>query len=105
MQYLLKLKSNPSNFTNRVVFKPLYKKLCLKKERVIPPFGISYGPEVAKLDVDLEDIARQEISYSPPWTLNSPSFMYDLVTDKKACTNPIVFKSKYMEIKNTYYKL
>ena len=53
-------------------------------EWVIPPFGIRYGPEVAKLDVDLDDIAKQEISDAPPWTLNSPSFIYDLATNKKA---------------------
>ena len=26
-----------------------------------------------------------------------------ILCDKKACTDPIVFKSKYMEIKNTYF--
>ena len=35
--------------------------------------------------------------------LRSPSFIYDLATDKTACTGPIFFKSKYIEIKNTNF--
>ena len=41
----------------------------------------------------------------PLGLVSSPSFIYDLVTDKKACTDPIVFKSEYMEIKNIYYNI
>ena len=48
MQYFLKLRSNPLILTHRLVFNPLYKELFLKKERIVPPFGICYGPEVAK---------------------------------------------------------
>ena len=70
---------------------------------MIPPFAIRYGPEVAKLDADLDDIAEQIISDVPLWTVNSPTYIYDLASDKKASTSPIVFQTKYREIKNTYY--
>ena len=40
----------------------------------------------------------------PLWTLNSPTLMqYDLVSDNKAYTDPIVYKTKYRQVKTTYY--
>ena len=103
MQYFLKLKSNPDNPTHSVVFNPLYKQLFLDKVRVIPPFSIRHGPNVACLDLDLDDIAETKVSEIPPWTLKSPVYLYDLAEDKKATTDATVFNTKYSAIKDQYY--
>ena len=83
-----------SNPTHIFDFNPLYKELFLKKEQVIPHVGIRYGSEVAKHDIDLNDIAEQNLLDVPPWTPHSPTISYDLASDKKASTDSIVFKTK-----------
>ena len=57
LQYLLKLKSNHSNPTHKIVFKPQYKRLFERKPNVIPPFGIRMEPIADNLGIDTECIA------------------------------------------------
>lgn len=103
MQYYLKLKSNPENPTYKSVFSPLYKDLFLRKERVIPPFSLRAGPLVADLDFDINTVREQRVPAAPPWTLKSPTYIYSLASEKKSLTNPLIFKSKYAEIKSSLY--
>ena len=103
MQYYLKLKSNPGNPTYNSVFNPLFAEGFLRKEKVVPPFGIRYGPDMAKLDFKLSSVANISPINDPPWALNSATFIYDLASDKKNETNPLAFKTKYCEIKRKYY--
>ena len=44
-----------------------------------------------------------KIADTPLWTANSPTFLYDLATNKKATTDPLFFKNQYLEIKERYY--
>ena len=103
LQYYLKLKSNRDNPTHKVVFEPLYKDGFLIKEKVIPPFGLRCEVDINCLDCDLEDVANYKISEVPLWTFKSPTYLYNLASDKKAITDPIVFKTKFLEIKEQYY--
>ena len=103
MQYYLKLKSNHDNPTHKVVFEPLYKDEFLNREKVIPPFSLRCEANINCLDCDLEDIANFKISEVPLWTYKSPTYLYNLSSDKKAITDPIVFKTKFLEVKEQYY--
>ena len=103
LQYYLKLKSNRDNPTHKVVFEPLYKDDFLIKEKVIPPFSLRCEVDINCLDCDLEDVANFKISEVPLWTFKSPTYLYNLASDKKAITDPIVFKTKFLEIKEQYY--
>ena len=103
LQYYLKLKSNPDNPTNQVVFEPLYKDEFIKKEKVIPPFSLRCEADINCIDVDLEDVAKHKISEVPLWTSKSPTYNYFLASDKKATTDPMIFKNKFLEIKEQYY--
>ena len=103
LQYYLKLKSNPDNPTNQVVFQPLYKDEFIKKEKVIPPFSLRCKADINCIDVDLEDIAKHKISEVPLWTSKSPTYNYFLASDKKATTDPMIFKNKFLEVKEQYY--
>ena len=103
LQYYLRLKSNYNNPTYKVVFEPLYKDEFLKREKVIPPFSLRCEADINCLDCDLEDVANYKISEVPLWTSKSPTYLYNLASDKKAITDPIVFKTKFLEVKEQYY--
>ena len=103
MQYYLRLKSNSDNPTHKVVFKPLYKDEFLKREKVIPPFSLRCEADIKCLDCDLEDVANYKISEVPLWTSKSPTYLFNPASDKKAITDPIVFKTKFLEVKEQYY--
>ena len=103
LQYFLKLKSNRDNPTHKVVFEPLYKDEFLVKEKVIPPFSLRCEADINCLDCDLEDVANYKISEVPLWTSKSPTYLYNLASDKKAITDPIVFKAKFLEVKEQYF--
>ena len=103
LQYYLKLKSNPDNPTHQVVFDPLYKDEFIEKEKVIPPFSLRCEVDINCIDVDLEDVAKHKISEILLWTSNSPTYNYFLASDKKATTDPMIFKNKFLEVKEQYY--
>ena len=103
LQYYLKLTSNPDNPTHKVVFKPLYKDEFLNREKVIPPFSLRCEADINCLDCDLEDVANYKISEVPLWTCKSPTYNYYLASDKKATTDPMIFKNKLLEVKEQYY--
>jgi ribonuclease HI len=102
MQYFIKLKSNPKNPTYNVVFNPSFKELFLRKPRVIPPFSLRCGADVACLNVDLKSVAEHGVSDTPPWTRHCAIYNYELAADKKASTDPEIFKSKHNEMKDRH---
>ena len=103
LQYYLKLKSNPDNPTHQVVFEPLYKDEFIEKEKVIPPFSLRCEADINCIDIDLEDVANFKISEVPLWASKSPTYNYFLASDKKATTDPMIFKNKFLEVKEQYY--
>ena len=55
------------------------------------------------VDVDLEDVANHKIPEFPLWTCKSATYNYYLASDKKATTDPMIFKNKLLEVKEQYY--
>ena len=103
LRYYLKLKSNPDNPTHKVVFEPFYKDEFIEKEKVISPFSLRCEADMNCLQVDLEDVAHYKISDVPLWTSKCPTYNYYLASEKKATTDPIIFKNKFLEVKEKYY--
>ena len=103
LQYYLKLKSNLENPTFPVIFEPLYKDEFTEKEKVIPPFSLRCEADMNCIDVDVEDVASHKISEVPLWTLRSPTYNYFLASDKKATTDPMIFKNRFLEVKEQSY--
>ena len=103
LQYYLKLNSNRDNQTHKVVYEPLYKDDFVNRDKVIPPFSLRSEADINYLDCDLEDVANYKISEVPLWTFKSPTYLYNLASDKKAITDPIVFKAKFLQVKEQYY--
>ena len=52
---------------------------------------------------DLEDIASHRISEVPLWTSKTPTYLYNLASDQKVTTDPMIFKTKFLQIKEQYY--
>ena len=102
LQYYLKLTSNRDNPTHKVVFEPVYKDEFLNREKVIPPFSLCCEADINCLDCDLEDVANYKISEVPLWTCKSPTYNYYLASDKKATTDPMIFKNRLLEVKEQY---
>ena len=67
MQYYIKLKSNPDNPIQAVVFEPLYKDDFLKKENVTRPFSLRSDGDVKNLDFDLTGVAESKIPDTLLW--------------------------------------
>ena len=103
LQYYLKLKSNLDNPTHKAVFEPLYKDEFIQKDRIILPFSLHCEADMSCIDIDVEDVANHNISEVPLWTCKSPTYNYYLASDKKATTDPMIFKNKFLEIKEKYY--
>ena len=95
--------SNPDNPTHQVVFEPLYKDEFIEKEKVVPHFSLGCEADINCIDVDLEDVANHKISEVPLWSSKSPTYHYFLASDKKATTDPKIFKNKFLEVKEQYY--
>ena len=53
--------------------------------------------------IDLEDVANHKISEVPLWTSNSTTSSYFLASDKKATTDPMIFRNKFLEVIKQYY--
>ena len=96
------MKSNPDNPTHAVVFAHLYKDDFLKKENVIPPLSLRCDAAVKNLDFNFTDVAESKIPDTPLWISKSSTFIHDLASHQKAITDPMIFKSKYLEIKRQY---
>ena len=98
MQYVLKLKSSPSNPTYETVFKSQYKTLFENKPIMIPPFGIRISSELENMNLDLNNFADSKFSDVPPWTFSQPRVLFSLHNDKKSQTDPLVFRTKFHEL-------
>ena len=53
--------------------------------------------------VDVEDVANHKLYEVPLWTSKSPTYNYFPASDKKATTDPIIFKNKFLEVKEQYF--
>ena len=58
LQYITKLKSNPSNPAYNCVFHPEYTDLYSSKPKAIPPLGIRIHQHVEDAGIDLKSIAK-----------------------------------------------
>ena len=102
LQYITKLKSNPSNPAYNVVFNPNYKDLFSNKPKAIPSFGIRMEPKMENAKVDLDLIAEYKVPETPPWTLEKPKVIFDLTSHQKSNTDSLIFQSKFNELKSKF---
>ena len=102
LQYITKLKSNPSNPAYNCVFSPEYQQLYASKPKAIPPLGIRLQQHVEESDIDLTTIAEYGLLATPPWQLVKPRVNLSLSTHKKSNTNQLIFLQAFNELRDFY---
>jgi hypothetical protein len=104
VQYILKLKSNPSNPTYASVFQCNYAAVFETKPNVIPTLGLRLRQTTLDSGIDLDCIANYSTPETPPWLLLKPNFdhsLYDVGT--KSNTSPDEFLSSCNELISLYH--
>jgi ribonuclease HI len=98
LQYMLKLKSNPSNPAYNCVFLPDLRTHFQARPHVTPTLGIRMQSHLSDVGVDVNCIARYRVPDIPPWLLRAAQFDLSLhEIGSKSDVSPDVFRSRFNE--------
>ena len=103
LQYIIKLKSNPTNPAYDSVFQQNFKSVFNIKPTAIPTLGIRMHQAIDETGVNLSRIAKYSLPVTPPWLFRRPGFDYTLYNiGTKSSTAPEVYRSLYNEMLSYY---
>ncbi len=102
LNYITKVKANPNNPANEVIFQPKYEALYERKPKAIRPIGLRLKQTIENAGLKLENVRPHSSSSIPPWTLTKPNVLLHLSNNKKSCTSSLEFQSKFAELKSQY---
>ena len=98
INYVLKLKSDPSNPCYSGVFKPKFSEKFKNKPKEIPPLGLRIAPHLEAAGIDLENVYdNSSLTKCPSWKIVCPIINFELTTFKKENTPSAVFTQRYLE--------
>ena len=100
LQYTVKLKSNPLNPAHACVFHLEYQPLYDSKPTSIWPLGLRVRPHLQGLGVELDNMAFNYVSDTPPWELERPNIIIELAVSRKSDTPSITYHDQYLTIRN-----
>lgn len=101
LQYAIALSNNPQNPTYKTVFNQRLIQLYQSKPKTIKPFGLRIKPFIEQLGIKITDIDSYK-QKTPPYELPARHIILELQQYKKDETSPLIFKSRYREIKSLY---
>ena len=101
LQYIVKLKTNPDNPAFDCVFDPQLEDLYDKNKYAIKPIGLRVKKHLHDSNLNLDIAKPSTLSDIPPWQLLKPKVDTSLSEYKKSETNPVVFKQKLSELKQS----
>ena len=102
LNYISRVKANPDNPVNDVILHPKYEELYERKPKAIRPIGIRLKTAIDNAGLQLDAIREQKIPDIPPWTITQPKVLLHLSNNKKSTTNPLEFRSNFLELKSQY---
>ena len=102
LQYIVKLSQNRNNPTYKVVFNPKFACLFRAKPKAIPTFGIRNQKYLEEIGFNKKDVIDVEIPPDPPWFTCKPHIIWSLAKHKKDETNPLIYKTMFNEIRDTF---
>ena len=103
LQFITKLKSNPSNPAYKCVFQPSYALLFEARPSVIPSLGVRVKQHLSDSEISLDLVAQTAISPIPPWMLQPPEFIFDLhLIGSKSETPSYVFHTGLNQILSNF---
>ncbi len=102
LQYITKLKSDPSNPAYQCVFEPEYSVLFERKPSAIAPLGIRMKSHLLSADIPMENIQHNKLLSFPPWQMVKPDVNLELTKFSKSNTNSLAFQQHFAELKSNY---
>ena len=102
LQYITKIKANQQNPAYDVIFNPKYEHLYTRKPKAIRPIGLRVKGLIEAADIRLDKITETSKSDIPPWTIDQPKLIFDLANKSKSTTDPLVFRSRFNELREQY---
>ena len=100
LQYTVK--PNPLNPAHACVFHPEYQPLYDSKPTSIRPLGLRVSPHLQGLGVELDNVAFNYVSDTPPWELERRYIILELTASRKSDTPPITYHDQYLTIRNRF---
>ena len=103
LQYIAKLRSNPSNPTFSCVFGTAFNRLFEARPHITPTLGIRMQQTVLDSGINLNSIARISTPGIPPWSLKAASFEFSLhLLGNKSEVTPNVYQTTFNELVSQY---
>ena len=102
MKYIIKLQANPSNPTYDTIFRHQSSPLFNTKQKAIPPVSFRMASSLSFLNPNNISFVTTQFSSVPPWTLKTPTILFNLTTNIKSNTVPEIYQALYNEHKQTY---
>jgi ribonuclease HI len=95
IQYITRLKSNPSNPTYRCCFELLNNDRFVNKPSFIQPFGMRILTLLDDMNFNLTAVSSFRVADQGPWTLHRPRVLLSLHTGVKSEIPPQVLKEEF----------
>ena len=102
VQYALKLRSNPDNPANDVVFNPQLYDLYDKKPSAIRSFEHRVEEDLSAVCPQLDLIQTMSLPDAQPWTIQKPHIDLYLTHQKKHLGDDCLFQSLFAQLKSCY---
>ena len=102
LQYAIKLAANPSNPAFKITFSPQFTELYEHKPNAIKPFGLRILPLLESSNIDPKIIEKHFVNNIPSWCIKKPNILFDLNTNKKAQSSPVILKENFHDLQSRY---
>ena len=102
LQYITKIKSNPTNPAYECVFEPMFTTLFEHKTTAKSPLDFRMKDHILSADIPMEDIQPTKSLSVPPWQLVKPIVNMDLTKLPKSSTNSLFFQQHFSKLKTNY---
>ena len=101
LQYTVKLKTNPLNSAHACIFHQNTSRYMIQSPSIWP-LGLRVSPHLQGLGVELDNVAFNYVSDTPPWELKRPNIILELAASRKSDTPPITYHNQYLTIRNRF---
>ena len=104
LQYILKLKSNPSNPAYKCIFEIDLEEQFASQPRKIPTLNIRLQEALDEVNINFDNIAPTKLPKTPPWTFDRIDIHWDLADYLKSETSPTIYNMEFKRIKSSKFK-
>jgi hypothetical protein len=94
-QFVLKVKSCPTNPTHKCIFEPNYVDLFTRRPNAIPPLGVRVLSIINDMKLDFGVITDSILPTVGLWTMTFPEVFFNMHFEKKSTANPDLLKAEF----------